>query len=169
MVYCKQMEHSKKQGRYDRLKTQLAELLTKCENTEARMATVIAVLHNKMETFFWTGFYFLQNDRLIVKMYQGPVACMELKKNTGVCWEGINQRKIIVVPDVHAFPGHIACDSRSQSEIVVPFFNEKHELLGVLDVDSDKPESFDFVDAENLKQILDMIFSVPYKKPENLL
>ncbi len=163
MVHCKQMEHSKKQGRYDRVKAQLSELLAKCENTEARMATVIAVLHHKMDGFFWTGFYFLANDRLIVKMYQGPVACMELKKDTGVCWQGINLRKTIVVPDVHAFPGHIACDSRSNSEIVLPFFSDKGELLGVLDIDSEKPANFDLIDAENLKQILELIFKIPYK------
>ncbi|HON18691.1 MAG TPA: GAF domain-containing protein [Salinivirgaceae bacterium] len=159
----------KKRERYQRLKKQLLELLPKCEVTEARMATVLALLHHKMEYFFWTGFYFLHHDRLIVKMYQGPVACMELKKDTGVCWAGINQRKIIVVPDVHAFPGHIACDSRSKSEIVVPFFNLQGELLGVLDVDSDINEAFDYVDAENLKEILEMIFNVPYQRPENLI
>lgn len=168
MENSKPLNTKRKQERYNRLKTQLRELLSKCEDVEARMATVIAVLHHKMEYFFWTGFYFLHNDRLIVKMYQGPVACMELQKDTGVCWAGINQRKIIVVRDVHQFPGHIACDSRSKSEIVVPFFDPKGNLLGVLDVDSDQLDAFDWVDGENLKEFLELIFTVPYKKPEKL-
>jgi len=152
------MGSNKKQERYNRLKSQIAELLTKCEDTEARMATVIAVLHHKMDDFFWTGFYFLQGNRLIVKMYQGPVACMELKKDMGVCWAGINQRRTILVPDVHDFEGHIACDSRSQSEMVVPFFDNKGNLLGVLDIDSTQKDAFDKIDAENVEEILGLIF-----------
>lgn len=157
-----------KQGRYDRIMKQLEVLLAKCEQMEARMCTTIAVLHNKMEYFFWTGFYFVNNDRLIVKMYQGAVACMELRRNTGVCWAGVNGRKTIIVPDVANFDGHIACDGRSKSEIVLPFFNPTGELLGVMDVDSDKLNSFDEVDAQNLERILSMIFTVPYVKPDNL-
>lgn len=157
-----------KQGRYQRIIKQLEVLLAKCESPEARMCTTIALLHNKMDYFFWTGFYFLHNDRLIVKMYQGAVACMELRKNTGVCWAGVNRREAIIVPDVANFEGHIACDGRSKSEIVLPFFNPNGELLGVMDVDSDKLNSFDEVDALNLDIILKMIFTVPYIKPENL-
>ena len=155
------MDTNKKQERYRRLKSQITELFTKCEDMEARMATVIAVLHHKMDYFFWTGFYFLQGNRLIVKMYQGPVACMELKKNTGVCWAGINQQKTIIVSDVHDFEGHIACDSRSQSELVVPFFDNKGILLGVLDIDSSQKNAFDQTDAENLEEILQLIFTIP--------
>ena len=157
-VFFEMMERNKKQERYNRLKLQITELLTKCEDMEARMATVIAVLHHKIDYFFWTGFYFLQEDRLIVKMYQGPVACMELKKDTGVCWAGINRRETILVPDVHVFEGHIACDSRSQSEIVVPFFDDKGNLLGVLDIDSTQKNAFDKIDAENIEEILRLIF-----------
>ena len=147
-----------KQNKYNRLKKQIEELFTKCENTEARMATLIAVLHHKIDYFFWTGFYLLNQDRLIVKMYQGPAACMELKKDTGVCWACINKRKSIIVPDVHDFPGHITCDSRSKSEIVLPFFDQNGTLLGVLDIDSDKINAFDSVDAENLEAILKLVF-----------
>ena len=155
------MDTNKKQERYRRLKSQITELFTKCEDMEARMATAIAVLHHKMDYFFWTGFYFLQGNRLIVKMYQGSVACMELKKNTGVCWAGINQQKTIIVSDVHDFEGHIACDSRSQSELVVPFFDNKGILLGVLDIDSSQKNAFDQTDAENLEEILQLIFTIP--------
>lgn len=148
---------ARKQGRYDRLKAQLAGLLPKCELRDARMCTAIALLHHKMDGFFWTGFYLLQSERLIVRMYQGPVACMELRRGAGVCWAAIESGTTIVVPDVAAFPGHVACDSRSKSEIVVPFRDSDGRLLGVLDIDSDRLDNFDEVDARNLEEILRMI------------
>lgn len=121
------------------------------------MSTVVAVLHHKMEYFFWTGFYMLVDGELIVGPYQGPVACILLKKNTGVCWAGVNQAETIVVPDVHEFPGHIACDSRSRSEIVVPLFGYRGEVIGVLDVDSKDLASFDETDALWLEKIVALI------------
>lgn len=169
IIYNSSLFNMDKQLRYTRIIAQLEVLLSKCENTEARMCTTIALLHNKIDYFFWTGFYFIHDNRLIVKMYQGAVACMELRSNTGVCWAGVNQRRTIVVPDVANFEGHIACDSRSRSEIVVPFINPHGALLGVLDVDSDRPAAFDEVDALNLERILGMIFTVPYIKPDNLM
>lgn len=147
-----------KQIRYNRLISQLEGLLKRCDLPEARMCTVVALLHHKIDYFFWTGFYLLHDKRLIVRMYQGPVACMELQSNTGVCWHCVNTRKRVIVPDVAAFPGHIACDTRSRSEIVVPFLDPNGRMLGVLDVDSNKINAFDEVDAENLEKILQMIF-----------
>jgi GAF domain-containing protein len=152
------MESQKKKGRYLRIYRQLKDLLEKTGDNDARMATIVAVLHHKMETFFWTGFYCLQDGELIVKTYQGPVACQVLEKNTGVCWAGINQEKTIIVPDVHKFPGHIACDSRSKSEIVIPVRDTKDRIIGVLDVDSSLLNAFDQTDAENLERIVDLIF-----------
>jgi len=154
------MESKKKQGRYERMYEQIKELLKKSDDHYARMSTIIAVLHHKMEYFFWTGFYFLKNEKLVVGQYQGPVACQELKKDTGVCWAGINQKKVIIVPDVEKFPGHIACDSRSKSEIVVPLKNQKGEIIGVLDVDSNDYNQFDEIDEKYLTQILDLIYTV---------
>jgi len=153
------MDNKKKQGRYERIYNQLSDLMVKSTDINARMCSIAAVLHNKMEGFFWTGFYLLSDDnRLIVRTYQGPVACMELANNTGVCWAGINQQKTIVVPNVHDFEGHIACDSRSQSEIVVPVKNNQDKIIGVLDVDSDKLNSFDEIDAKYLEKIVALIF-----------
>lgn len=152
------MESQLKANRYNRIYTQLKQLLAKSDDPDARMATVIAVLHHKMETFFWTGFYCLKDGELIVKSYQGPVACQVLEKDKGVCWAGINQAKTIVVPDVHKFPGHIACDSRSNSEIVVPLRNTRKEITGVLDVDSTSLNAFDQTDAEWLEKIVDLLF-----------
>ena len=125
---------------------------------DARMATIVAVLHHKMEYFFWTGFYFLREGELTVKNYQGLLACQVLAKHTGVCWAAIDQQETLVVPDVHQFPGHIACDSRSRSEIVVPLRNEDGEIVGVLDVDSEQPGSFDPTDAEWLEKIANLIY-----------
>jgi GAF domain-containing protein len=123
------------------------------------MATITAVLHHKMDYFYWTGFYLLDDGELIVGPYQGSLACIKLKKNAGVCWAGINTGKTVVVPDVHLFPGHIACDSRSNSEIVVPVRNIKGVIIGVLDVDSKEYNSFDEVDAEWLERFVQLIFS----------
>lgn len=151
--------NNKKQERYSRIVHQLEELLKKPGTLDSRMATVVAVLHHKMEYFFWTGFYFLNGGELTVKSYQGPVACQLLEKNTGVCWASINQKKTIIVPDVHKFPGHIACDSRSQSEIVIPVINPQGDLIGVLDVDSKELSSFDETDATNLEKIVSLLFN----------
>ena len=154
------MDKIKKQGRYERIYKQLEQLLIKTDDHNARMSSIIAVLHNKMEYFFWTGYYFLKNDKLVVGQYQGPVACQELKKDVGVCWAGINQKKAIVVPDVEKFPGHIACDSRSKSEIVLPVKNGSGDIIGVLDVDSNEYNQFDEVDEKELTRILDLIYKL---------
>lgn len=151
------MDKIKKGKRYERIHTQLKALLADKEYAIAKMATIVAVLHHKMDDFFWTGFYLLDKGELIVGPYQGPVACILLKKNTGVCWAGINEAKAIVVPDVHKFPGHIACDSRSQSEIVLPLKNAGGEVIGVLDVDSKNLACFDEVDALWIGRILELI------------
>lgn len=144
--------------RYQRVYKQISELTEKSDNLEARMCTIVALLHYKLKNFFWTGFYCLTDNQLIVRTYQGPVACMTLAKDTGVCWAAINQRKTIIVPDVHQFQGHIACDSRSNSEIVVPVFDNENNLIGVLDVDSTKFNNFDEVDAQWLEKIVKLLF-----------
>lgn len=154
------MDATQKRARYGRIHTQLKEILTKSADPEARMASVVALLHHKMKNIFWTGFYGLKNDRLIVKLYQGPIACMELKKDTGVCWAAINSGETLVVPDVEQFPGHIACDSRSKSEICVPFFDKAGKITAVLDIDSDVLGTFDDVDAQELPRILALINEV---------
>lgn len=150
------MDEKSKEGRYSRIFEQLLELLTKTDYNIARMSTITAVLHHKMDYFFWTGFYLLVDGELIVGPYQGPLACQKLEKNKGVCWAGINEKSTIVVPDVHQFPGHIACDSRSNSEIVVPLIKDDI-VYGVLDVDSKSFNSFDDIDAKWLEKICSLI------------
>lgn len=143
--------------RYERIHGQLKDLLTKTNNTTARMSTIAALLHHKFSSFFWTGFYLLENGELIVGPYQGPLACQILERGTGVCWAGIREKKSIVVPNIHKFPGHIACDSRSNSEIVIPLLDKKNNPLGVLDVDSKKLNAFSEIDKEWLEKIVLLI------------
>jgi L-methionine (R)-S-oxide reductase len=143
--------------RYQRIYAQLGELLAGTKNKIACMATMAALLHHKMPHFFWTGFYCLDNGELTVGPYQGSLACLVLEKEQGVCWAGILRRQTVIVPDVHEFPGHIACDSRSKSEIVVPLFDEKKQVWGVLDVDSRALSAFTKIDAEWLEKIVALI------------
>jgi len=152
------METNKKTGRYGRIFTQLEELVRKTNDKNARMATIAAVLHHKMDYFFWTGFYLLV---LVVRCYQGPVACQVLEKGRGVCWAAIERGETIVVEDVHLFPGHIACDSRSNSEIVVPVRDARGVITGVLDIDSRDKGAFDQEDADGLEKIIALLALSP--------
>jgi GAF domain-containing protein len=151
------MEDKKKEGRYSRIHKQLEALLAKTDDPLARMASICAVLHHKMDHFFWTGFYMYKNESLVVGPYQGPLACQELEKDKGVCWTALNGGAAVVVKDVHAFPGHISCDSRSKSEITVPVFNQKKEIVAIFDVDSEHLDSFGEVDRIALSGIMDLI------------
>jgi GAF domain-containing protein len=147
-----------KQAKYQRLYNQIKELTNPVYDPISRMATISAVLHHKMKGYFWTGFYLLEQGELLVGPYQGPLACLRLKKDTGVCWAGINQQKTIIVDDVEAFTGHIACSSLSKSEIVVPVFNNDDKVIGVLDVDSRELANFNEEDKKGLEKIVELIF-----------
>lgn len=151
------MNNKAKQGRYERVLEQLTQLLQKSDDRTAHMATVVAVLHHKMPHFFWTGFYLLKDQDLVVGPYQGPVACQVLERGAGVCWAGVERNETVRVPDVEQFPGHIACDSRSKSEIVVPVRDGQGSVIGVLDVDSDKLDAFDDADAAGLERIIALL------------
>jgi L-methionine (R)-S-oxide reductase len=146
--------------RYARIVAQLEPLYAKVTDPQARMASAAALLHHKMPHFFWTGFYRLVGGDLVVGPYQGPIACMVLERHTGVCWAAVDRGEPVLVPDVHAFPGHIACDSRSQSEVVVPVRDGTGAIVGVLDVDSDKPASFSPVDVDGLTVVAALIHGV---------
>ena len=150
--------HDKKAGRYERLYKQISELIVKSNNPLSTMATIVAVLHHKMDHYFWTGFYLLQDEKLQVGPYQGSLACINLAKDTGVCWASINAQKTLIVADVHAFEGHIACDGRSQSEIVVPLHDASGNIVGVLDVDSSELDSFDATDAFWFEKTVKLVY-----------
>ena len=138
---------------YARIYQQLQELLTKTEDQIARMATIAALLQHKMPHFFWTGFYLVKNDCLIVGPYQGPLACQVLERKKGACWASVLQKKTLVVPDIRKFSDHIACDSRSNSEIVIPLIRDNGTVWGVLDVDSVKFNAFSEIDSKWLEKI----------------
>ncbi|HJN06271.1 MAG TPA: GAF domain-containing protein [Bacteroidales bacterium] len=153
------MDADKKQKKYQRLYSQIKDLIDKSSNNPiSNMSTIAAILHHKIEYFFWTGFYLLQDGKLQAGPYQGSLACINLASDKGVCWAAINKKKTFVVPNVHDFPNHIACDSRSLSEIVVPVRDENNEIIGVMDVDSSSTNSFDEVDAQWLEKIVVLIY-----------
>jgi L-methionine (R)-S-oxide reductase len=119
----------------------------------ALMATINSVLANSFQDFFWTGFYRVFDQTLVVGPYIGTVGCLEIPFGKGVCGTAAAKRKTVIVPDVTKFPGHIACDAKSRSEIVVPVFNSHSELIAVLDVDSTHLGAFDEQDAAGLERI----------------
>lgn len=126
----------------------------------ALMATVNSVLANRFDHYFWTGFYRVCGDRLVVGPYIGTVGCLQIEFGRGVCGVAAQERKTLIVPDVHQFPGHIACDPNSKSEIVVPVFDRDGALIAVLDVDSDRLDAFDGDDQRGLERIV-ALFGLP--------
>lgn len=151
------MDREKKSARYRRIRGQLAELLGKSQDPVAHMATVAALLYHKFDHYFFCGFYRLLDGDLVVGPYQGPLACQVLARGRGVCWAAVVRGETVTVPDVRQFPGHVACDSRSLSEIVVPVRDRNGAIVAVLDVDSDKPDQFDADDAAGLEGIVDLM------------
>ncbi len=151
------MVEARRTGLYDRLYSQLEGLVKdKSPSLVAGMATVAAVLHAKLKHHSWTGFYFVTaQDELQVGPYQGPVACQVLK-GRGVCLKSAREKAPIVVVDVHAFPGHIACDSRSRSEIVIPLLKDG-AVIAVLDIDSTAIAMFDDDDIKPLEKIISLL------------
>ena len=120
----------------------------------ALMATINSVLANRFPHFFWTGFYRVCGERLVVGPYIGTVGCLQIEFGRGVCGTAAAKRETVIVPDVTKFPGHIACDPNSKSEIVVPVFDREGELIAVLDVDSDELDAFDQEDRVGLEKIV---------------
>jgi L-methionine (R)-S-oxide reductase len=155
------MSPQEKERRYRRIIEQLKDLFRKTADPVARMATAAALLHAKMPGLLWTGWYLLRDGDLVVGPYQGPLACLVLPAHAGVCRAGIDRGEAVIVPDVHAFPGHVACDSRSRSEIVVPLRNAGGTVVGVLDLDSRNLAHFDEADREGLEQIVALIHERP--------
>ncbi len=120
----------------------------------ALMATISSILANRFEHFYWTGFYRVCGKRLVVGPYMGTVGCLQIDFGRGVCGTAAEKRETVIVPDVNEFPGHIACDPKSKSEIVVPVFGPEGELIAVLDVDADVLDAFDDEDQRGLERIV---------------
>ncbi len=151
------MNDEKRLARYHRIRDQVAELIAATGDPTAHRATAAALLHHKVPDVSWTGFYMLRDGDLVVDAYQGPVACLVLARHTGVCWAGVDRHESVLVPDVHTFPGHIACDSRSRSEVVVPILRPDGTAVGVLDVDSHRPDRFDEVDLAGYESVVRLL------------
>ncbi|HLK29085.1 MAG TPA: GAF domain-containing protein [Puia sp.] len=144
---------------YQSIIPQIKALIDGEPDLVANLANVVAALKEQFG-WFWVGFYLVKKDELVLAPFQGPVACTRIKKGRGVCGTSWAKAETLIVPDVEAFPGHIACSSLSKSEIVVPVIRN-NEVIGVLDVDSSELNSFDETDKIFLEEITDMIvFSV---------
>jgi len=148
--------------RYARLATEIDAVLEGERNRVARLATVAAMLAADFAAFSWTGFYLVdpeKPDELVVGPYQGTLGCLRIAPGRGVCGAAAARRETLIVPDVEAFEGHIACDPRIRSEVVVPVFDTDGAMLGVLDVDSTQVTAFDADDARGLEEILRRVFA----------
>ena len=141
-----------KEERYRALLPQLRSLLEGEDDPVANLANVAAALKETFG-FFWVGFYRVKDGQLVLGPFQGPVACTRIARGRGVCGTAWAESRTLVVPDVDAFPGHIACNSRSRSEIVVPLRRAAGGVWGVLDIDSERPAAFDETDADYLEEI----------------
>ncbi len=146
---------SDKTERYKVLVPQIEALVTGEPDVTANLANIAAALRETMN-FFWVGFYRVNQNELVLGPFQGPIACTRIAFGKGVCGTSWKEKKVMIVPDVDAFPGHIACSSASRSEIVLPAFKQGTVAL-VLDVDSDKLDDFDETDAHYLQQIVRVI------------
>ncbi|MEM8985466.1 MAG: GAF domain-containing protein [Pseudomonadota bacterium] len=155
------MDDTGKEERYAALEAEIAAVLDGETNAVARMASAACLLHEGLPQSIWTGFYLVDPDNpeeLVVGPYQGGLGCLRIPFGKGVCGTAAAERRTQVVVDVHAFPGHIACDGLSNSEIVVPVFNAAGDLIAVLDIDSADYDAFDDIDAAALEQIMARTF-----------
>ncbi|MBW8304142.1 MAG: GAF domain-containing protein [Brevundimonas sp.] len=151
-----------KAARYAEVEAEILAVLDGEPNQTARMATISSMLADAFPTFFWTGFYVVDPDKeaeLVVGPYQGTLGCLRIPFGRGVCGAAARDRTTQVVEDVHAFPGHIACDSRSASEIVVPVLDGAGNLIAVFDVDATETAAFDAIDAAALERLLGRVFA----------
>ena len=151
-----------KESIYARVEAEIMSVTDGENNVIANMASVSCLLNMTFEDFFWTGFYMvdpLKERELVVGPYQGTLGCLRISYDRGVCGAAAKTEKTQIVDDVHAFAGHIACDSQTNSEIVVPVHNKQGELIAVFDVDSTKFSTFDQTDQLWLEKIIKNVFS----------
>ena len=142
---------------YIELNESLRALIGGVPHKTANLANASALLYNSLDDLNWAGFYLMENGKLVLNAFQGKPACIEIAVGRGVCGAAVAERKTQLVPDVHAFPGHIACDSASNSEIVVPLFNKNGEVIGVLDIDSPLFSRFDESDRVGFEEFAKII------------
>lgn len=141
---------------YKEIAPQIEALISGETDLIANLANITAVLKEAFGSF-WVGFYLKKENQLVLGPFQGPLACTRIDFDKGVCGHCYTTKQTVIVPDVEAFPGHIACSSASKSEIVLPIFGKDGEVFAVLDVDSDKLDDFSEVDADGLKRIVNLL------------
>jgi len=141
---------------YETLIPQIASLIESESDLTANLANISAALKEAFG-FFWVGFYIAKEGQLVLGPFQGPIACTRIPFHKGVCGASYSQQKTIIVPDVEAFPGHIACSSASKSEIVLPVFHRNGTVAMVLDVDSNELDDFSETDAQFLENMIRLI------------
>lgn len=151
-----QISGNTKEELYQSILPQIKALVEGESDITANMANICAALKFGLN-FFWVGFYLVKNNQLVLGPFQGPVACTRINLGKGVCGTSWQNKEVIIVDDVDAFPGHIACSSLSKSEIVLPIYNSNKEVIGVLDVDSDSYKTFNKIDQLYLTQILEVL------------
>jgi L-methionine (R)-S-oxide reductase len=144
-----------KEEKYNSLVPQIEALVTGEHDLIANLSNICAAIKFGMD-FFWVGFYFVKDNQLVLGPFQGPVACTRINKGKGVCGAAWEKKQTLIIEDVDQFPGHIACSSLSKSEIVLPGFNNKGEVIFVLDVDDDKLATFDETDKKFLQHIVEL-------------
>jgi len=149
-----------KAEKYKTLIPQLEALTTGERDLVANLANIAAALKQTMD-FFWVGFYLVKDEQLVLGPFQGPIACTRINRGKGVCGTSWAEKRVLVVPNVDEFPGHIACASSTRSEIVVPVFDGAGKLIAVLDIDSDLPAAFNEDDAGTLEAIVEAVFARP--------
>ena len=147
-----------KKEQYQLMNAQLQALIEDVPHRIANMANASALIFDTLEDLNWAGFYLMENGMLVLGPFQGKTACIEIRVGKGVCGTAVERDKIMLVEDVHQFPGHIACDSASNSEIVLPI-HANGEIIGVLDIDSPSLARFDEEDKEGLAEFV-RIFEV---------
>ncbi|WP_215225402.1 GAF domain-containing protein [Echinicola shivajiensis] len=148
-------ENASKTEKYQAILPQIEALVSGEEDLTANLANISAVLKEAFD-FFWVGFYLVKGEQLVLGPFQGPIACTRIAKGKGVCGAAWAEGQTQLVPDVDAFPGHIACSSASKSEIVLPAFKDDEVAL-VLDIDSDQLNDFDQTDAEQLEKLMKIV------------
>ena len=147
-----------KEEEYRQVLPQIAALVAGEKDMIANMANIVAVLHETFG-FWWTGFYRVEGEELVLGPFQGPIACTRIPFGRGVCGTAWAQDRTIIVPDVNDFPGHIACSSASKSEIVVPV-RRNNQIIAVLDIDSADYNTFDAIDRQYLEQIVSEMYAL---------
>jgi L-methionine (R)-S-oxide reductase len=147
---------SNRQTIYDEITPQIEALISGETDLVANLANITAVLREAFG-FFWVGFYLKKENQLVLNAFQGSIACTRIDFDKGVCGHAYTTRETVIVPNVDEFPSHIACSSASKSEIVLPIFDKKNEVFGVLDVDSDKLNDFNEIDAKGLQKVINLI------------